>query len=179
MARGLNNVYLVGTLTQAPELRYTPGGLAILELNLAGNDHVVGDDGQPRELAWYHRVTVFGAQAESLANQLQEGSAAFVEGRLNYRTWESPDGQKRSSLDVNAQRVEILTFGGRGDDATVTDARGQARLRDALNHVLLIGNLTRDAELRYTPSGAAVARVRLAVNDRFRDPTRNDHERTH
>ena len=179
MARGLNDVYLVGTLTQPPELRYTPGGLAILELNLAGNDHVVGDDGQPRELAWYHRVTVFGAQAESLANQLQEGSAAFVEGRLNYRTWESPDGQKRSALDVNAQRVEVLTFGGRGDDATVTDARGQARLRDALNHVLLIGNLTRDAELRYTPSGAAVARFGLAVNERFRDRSGSDQERTH
>ena len=61
MARGLNNVYLAGTLVQAPELRYTPGGLAILELNLAGNDHVLGDDEKMRELAWYHRVTVFGA----------------------------------------------------------------------------------------------------------------------
>ena len=60
MARGLNNVYLAGTLTQAPELRYTPAGLAILELNLGGNDNVIGDDGQLRELAWYHRVTVFG-----------------------------------------------------------------------------------------------------------------------
>jgi single stranded DNA-binding protein len=102
MARGLNNVYLVGTLTQAPELRYTPGGLAILELNLAGNDHVIGDDGQPRELAWYHRATVFGAQGESLANQLGEGTPVYVEGRLNYRSWEAPDGQKRASLDVNA-----------------------------------------------------------------------------
>lgn len=179
MARGLNSVYLVGTLTQAPELRYTPAGLAILELNLAGSDLVVGDDGQPRELAWYHRTTVFGNQAESLANQLEAGSPAFIEGRLNYRSWETPDGQKRSSIDVNASRVEVLTFGGRGDEPTITDARGQVRLRGALNQVTLIGNLTRDAELRYTPNGSAVTRFSLAVNERFRDRSGNDQERTH
>jgi single-strand DNA-binding protein len=179
MARGLNTIFLVGTLTQAPELKYTPAGLAILELNLAGNDHVVGDDGQPRELAWYHRATVFGAQGESLANQLAEGTPVYVEGRLNYRSWEAPDGQKRASLDVNASRVEVLGFGGRGDQPTVTDAKGQHRLRDALNQVMVIGNLTRDAELRYTPSGAAVTRFSLAVNERFRDRAGNDQERTH
>jgi len=179
MARGLNNVYLVGTLTQAPELRYTPGGLAILELNVAGNDHVIGDDGQPRELAWYHRVTVFGAQGESFANQLEAGSPVFVEGRLNYRSWEAPDGQKRASLDVVASRVEVAGFGGRGDEPTVADARGQQRLRDALNQVLLIGNLTRDAELRYTPNGSAVTRFSVAVNERFRDKSGADQERTH
>jgi single-strand DNA-binding protein len=179
MARGLNIAMLVGTLTQAPELKYTPAGLAILELNLGGNDHVIGDDEKPRELAWYHRVTVFGSQGESLANQLEEGAPAFVEGRLNYRTWESPDGQKRSALDIVAQRVEVLTFGPRRGETTVTDARGQHRLRDALNHVMVIGNLTRDAELRYTPSGSAVTRFSMAVNERFRDRSGGDQERTH
>lgn len=179
MARGLNNIILVGTLTQPPELRYTPGGLAILELNLAGNDHVIGDDGQPRDLAWYHRATTFGAQAESLANQLEVGSPVFIEGRVNYRSWETPDGQKRSSLDVNASRVEVLGFGGRGAEPTVIDSRGQARLRDAFNQVMLIGNLTRDAELRYTPNGSAVTRFSLAVNERFRDRNGADQERTH
>src|SRR5690606_3863158 len=121
MARGLNNVYLIGTLVQATEMRYTPGGLAILELNLAGNDHVTGDDGAPRELAWYHRATVFGAQAEILSNQLQEGTPVLVEGRLNYRNWETPEGQKRSALDINASRVDVLTYGTRTDEPTVID----------------------------------------------------------
>ncbi len=167
MARGLNNVYLVGTLTQAPELRYTPGGLAILELNLGGNDHVLGDDGQARELAWYHRVTVFGNTAESLANQLEAGSPVFVDGRLNYRSWEGQDGQRRSALDVNANRIDVLSFGPRKDEATVTDVKGQKRLQNALNQVTIIGNLTRDAELRYTPSGSAVTRLGVAVNDSY------------
>jgi single-strand DNA-binding protein len=178
MARGLNAVLMVGTLTQAPELRYTPAGLAILELNVAGNDHVIGDDDKPRELAWYHRITVFGAQGELLANQLEAGSPVFVEGRLNYRSWDAPDGQRRSALDVVAQRVEGLTFGPRRGDTTVTDARDQHRLRDALNQVAIIGNLTRQAELRYTPSGSAVTRFTVAVNEQFRDRSGSDRERT-
>jgi single-strand DNA-binding protein len=179
MARGLNIAMLVGTLTQAPELKYTPAGMAILELNLGGNDHVIGDDGNPRELAWYHRVTVFGSQGESLANQLEEGTPAFVEGRLNYRSWEAQDGGRRSALEIVAQRVEVLTFGPRRGETTVTDARGQHRLRDALNQMTVIGNLTRDAELRYTPSGSAVTRFSMAVNERYRDRTGTDQERTH
>lgn len=179
MARGLNSIYLVGTLTQAPELRYTPGGLAILELNLGGNDHVIGDDGQARDLAWYHRATVFAAAAEALANQLEAGTPVFVEGALNYRSWESQDGQRRSSLDVKALRVEVLGFGPRKGETTVTDSRGQHRIKDALNEVLLIGNLTRDAELRYTPSGSAVTRFSVAVNERFRDRSGAEQERTH
>lgn len=179
MARGLNNVFLVGTLTQAPELRYTPGGLAILELNLAGNDHVLGDDDVMRELAWYHRVTVFGAQGEALVNQLDAATPVLVEGRLNYRSWETDDGQRRSSLDVVAARVEVLTYGARKGETTVTDARNQERLRDALNEVMVIGNLTRDAELRYTPSGHAVTRFSIAVNERYRDRSGQDQESTH
>jgi len=175
----MNAAYLVGTLVQAPELRYTPGGLAILELNLAGNDTVIGDDERERELAWYHRVTVFGAQAEQMVNQLDVGTPVFVEGRLNYRTWEDKEGQKRSSLDVNAQRVEPMTMGPRGADSTVVDAKGQHRLRNALNQVMIVGNLTRDAELRYTPNGSAVTRFSVAVNERFRGKSGEDQERTH
>lgn len=179
MARGLNSIYLAGTLTQPPELRYTPGGLAILELNLGGNDHVVGDDERMRELAWYHRVTLFGSQAEQMVNQLEAGTPVFVEGRLNYRSWESQEGQRRSSIDVVASRVEAITVGARKGETTVVDSRGQHRLRDALNQVMIVGNLTRDAELRYTPSGSAVTRFSVAVNERFRDSRGEDQERTH
>src|SRR5690606_8827444 len=168
MARGLNAVHLVGTLVQAPEMRYTQGGLAILELNVAGNDEVIGDDDRPRELAWYHRVTAFGAPGEQLANPPEAGSPVLVAGRLTYRPRQSQGGPKRSALDVDAQRVEVLTMGARGDDATVVDAKGQERLRNALNQVMIVGNLTRDAELRYTPNGSAVTRFSVAVNERYR-----------
>ena len=179
MARGFNSVQLVGTLTQAPEMKYTAGGLAILELNLAGSDRIVGSDGQPRDLTWYQRVTVFGKQAEYLSEQLEVGTPVFVDGRLNYRTWDDPNGQKRSALGVNAVRVEALTHGPRKGEATLTDARGQERLVNALNQVTVIGNLTKDAELRYTPSGDAVTRFGVAVNEQYRDRSGQDQESVH
>ena len=179
MARGFNSVQLIGTLTQAPEMKYTAGGLAILELNLAGSDRVIGNDGQPRDLTWYQRVSVFGKQAEYLSEQLSVGTPVFVEGRLNYRTWDDQSGQKRSALGVNAVRVEALTHGPRRGDATITDARGQERLVNALNQVTLIGNLTKDAELRYTPSGDAVTRFGVAVNEQYRDRNGQDQESVH
>ncbi len=179
MARGLNSIQLAGTLTQAPELRYTPGGLAILEMNLGGNDHVLGDDGQMRDLAWYHRVSVFGNAAESLANQVSEGTPVFIDGAIDYRSWDGQDGQRRNALNVKALRVEVMTFGARKGEQTVIDSRGQHRLKQALNEVKLIGNLTRDAELRYTPSGSAVTRFSMAVNERYRDRSGADQEKTH
>ena len=180
MARGLNSVFLVGTLTQKAELRYTAGGLAILELNLAGSDAVIGDDGEARNLAWYHRATLFGQQAENMVDQLdQPGTGVLVEGRLNHRSWETPEGQKRSSLDINANRVDVVDISSRGNDPVVMDARDQPRLKDALNQVMIVGNLTRDAEMRQTPSGHSVTRFSVAVNERFRDRSGNDQERTH
>ena len=179
MARGLNSMTLVGTLTQDPELKYTPQGLAILELNLGGDDHLLADDGVMRDLAWYHRVTVFGAQAETLANTLAAGDPVFIDGALNYRTWDDPSGQRKSALDFKALRVERLSLRTRQGAATSVDARGQHRLKNALNEARIIGNLTRDAELKHTPSGAAVTRFSVAVNEKYKDRGGQEQEKTH
>lgn len=178
MARGLNRVTLVGTLTQDPELRYTAGGLAVLELNLAGNDVLTDEQGQTREPAWYHRVKLLGKSAEFWGDTLKAGMALFVEGRLEYRSWEQ-DGQKKSSLDIRADRMEVVSLEGKRGQLTVTDARGQERLKDGLNHVMLVGNLTRDPELRYTPQGTAVTRLSLAVNEKFTTRQGGDQEKVH
>ncbi len=175
MAKGLNRVLLLGTVTQTPELRYTPGGLAVLEVTVAGQDKVETEAGEIREIPWYHRVKLLGRYAELLAEQLSAGTPVFVEGRLDYRSWET-DGQRRSALDVRVDRIEPLEADREG--RTVTDARGQERLTDALNQVVLIGNLTRDAELRYTPQGTAVTRFGLAVNETFQSRGQ-EQEKTH
>lgn len=165
MARGLNRIYLIGTLTARPDMRYTPGGVAVLELTLAGNDLI--QDGQgTREVPWYHRVKLIGRQAELWGDALEAGQPLFVEGRLEYRTWEQ-EGQRRSALEIRADFLDPLE-GGRPHLETVEDARGQLRLRNALNQAILMGNLTRDVELRYTPQGTPVARLGLAVNERLR-----------
>ena len=179
MARGKNTIHLIGTLTQAPEMKYTAGGLAILELSLGGNDDIRDKNGEERSVAWYHRVTAFGKQAEYLADQLEVGGVASVEGRLNYRTWEDQNGQKRSALGINAVRVDILSHGPRHEAPTTVDARGQERLNGALNAVCLIGNLIKDAELRYTPAGDAVNRFVIAVNEVYKDREGQQQENLH
>lgn len=178
MARGFNSVILVGCLTKKAELKYTPSGLAILELNVAGSDRIIGDDSQVRDIAWYHRVSVLGKQAEYLADQLEQGTMVFIDGRVNYRAWET-DGQKRSAVDVKGIRVEVLTPGIRKENPTVADSLGQPRLTNALNQVTLVGNLTRDAEMRYTPNGNAVTRIGIAVNEQYRDRSGQDQENVH
>jgi single-strand DNA-binding protein len=149
MARGLNQVFLIGTLTARPDMRYTPGGLAILDLNLAGQDTFTDESGQEREVPWYHRVRLLGRQAEMWGDLLEKGQLIFVEGRLEYRQWEK-DGEKKSEVQVRAEFIDPLE--GRGRE-TLEDARGQPRLRRALNQVILMGNLTRDPDLRYTLRG--------------------------
>ena len=173
MARGLNQVFLIGTLTARPDMRYTAGGVAILELNLAGQDVVTDGTGQEREVAWYHRVRLLGRQAEMWGDVLEKGTPLFVEGRLEYRQWER-EGEKRSELVIRADFIDPLE--GRGRE-TQEDARGQPRLRRALNQVILMGNLTRDPDLRYTPQGTAVVRLGLAVNERRSSPASRSEPR--
>ena len=178
MARGLNRVTLVGTLIQDPELRYTPGGLAVMEINLAGNDIVTDEQGQTREPAWYHRIKLLGKSAEFWGDTLKAGMALFVDGRLEYRSWEQ-DGQKKSSLEIRADRMEIVSLEGKRGQVTITDARGQERLKDGYNHVMLVGNLTRDPELRYTPQGTAVTRLSLAINEKYTTRQGGEQEKVH
>ena len=177
MARGLNQVYLVGTLTSDPEMRYTPGGLAVMEITLAGSELVVDEGGAQREPVWYHRVKLLGKSAEFWGDSLKAGMALLIEGRLEYRSWES-DGQKKSALDIRADRVELVSLEGRRGEMTALDSKGQTRLREALNQVVLVGNLTRDPELRHTPQGTAVTRFSVAVNERI-STKQGEQEKTH
>lgn len=175
MALGLNHALLIGTLVRDPDLRYTPAGLAVLRLDLGGDDHLPDEDGTLRSRPWYHRATVFGAQAERVVDHLRTGTPVLVDGRLEQRVWDGEDGTTRRALDVIGRRVEVLGLGAReSDEAFAVDARDQPRLRDAVNAVRVIGNLTRDAEVRRTDGGHALARIGVAVNER-----RGEEERTH
>lgn len=167
MALGLNHALLVGTLVRDPDLRYTPAGLAVLRLDLAGDDHLHDEEGTVRARPWYQRATVFGTQAERVVDHVRGGTPVMVDGHLEQRTFQGEDGETRRTLDVVGRRIEILGLGGRdGEDAFAVDARDQPRLRDAVNAIRLLGNLTRDAEVRRTEGGHLLARFAVAVNER-------------
>jgi|SRR3989338_546851 len=103
----LNKVFLMGNLTRDPELRYVPSGAPVATFGLAVNRRYVTQHGDKKDEVCFVRVVVFGKQAESCSQHLNKGRLVFVEGRLQYRSWEQ-EGQKRSALDVVADRVQFL-----------------------------------------------------------------------
>ncbi len=114
----LNKVFLIGNLTRDPELRYTPGGTPVANLGLAVNRKFKDSSGELKEEVCFLTVTVWDKQAEACCQYLHKGRPIFVEGVLQSRTWETNDGQKRSAIDVRAERVQFLgNYGaGKGQD---------------------------------------------------------------
>jgi single-strand DNA-binding protein len=104
----LNKVFLIGNLTRAPELRYTPSGTAVSDLRIAVNRQYSTQGGDKREETCFLTVVVWGKQAEASAQYLDKGSPLLVEGRLQTRDWETRDGQKRNVVEVVAERLQFL-----------------------------------------------------------------------
>ncbi len=107
----LNKVFLIGNLTRDPELRYTPGGTAVANLGLAVNRRFKDSTGELKEEVCFLTVTVWDKQATACCQYLTKGRPVFVEGVLQSRFWETPEGQKRSAIDVRAERVQFLGTG--------------------------------------------------------------------
>ena len=108
----LNKVLLIGNLTKDPELRYTPNGTAVANLRIAVNRKFKDRTGELKEDTCFVTITAWDKQAEICNQYLQKGRPIFVEGILQSRSWETPDGQKRSTIDVRAERIQFL--GGTG-----------------------------------------------------------------
>lgn len=113
----------IGNLGQDPVLRYTTKGTAVCNLSVATNDYWKDAQGNPQERTEWHRVVVFGKQAENCAKYLRQGRQVMVEGRLQTRKWEDKDKQTRYTTEIIARRVDFL--GGRRVEAEV-EAEAQA-----------------------------------------------------
>ena len=104
----VNKVILVGRLGQDPELRYTASGTAVCNLSLATGEFYKDQNGERHEKTEWHRVVVWDRQAENCSKFLNKGSQIFVEGRLQTRSWEDKNGQKRYTTEVTANNVQFL-----------------------------------------------------------------------
>ena len=107
----LNKVFLMGNLTKDPELRYTAGGAPVANLRLAINRVYQLQSGEKKEDVCFVTVVVWRKQAEAAGQYLKKGDPLFVEGRLQSRTWETEDKQKRSIMEVVAERIQFLSRG--------------------------------------------------------------------
>jgi len=107
----VNKVILVGNLGADPELKYTPSSRAVCNLRIATTEVFKDKGGQRQEKTEWHRVTVWGDQAENCSKYLAKGRSVYIEGRLQTRSYDK-DGQKHYATDVVADRVVFLGGGG-------------------------------------------------------------------
>lgn len=109
----VNKVILVGRLGRDPETRYTGGGQAVANFSVATDETFKDRNGERQKRTEWHKVVVWGKQAEIAQQYLKKGSMIFLEGRIQSREWQDKEGQKRTSFEIVANNFRML--GGRGD----------------------------------------------------------------
>ena len=117
----INRVVLIGRLTRDPELRALPSGTSVCGLRLACNSSWRDADGDAHERAHFFDVSVYGAPAESVSRFMRKGSRVAVDGRLEWREWETAEKQKRQAVSIVADTVQFLD---RAGDRTGEEGEG-------------------------------------------------------
>lgn len=104
---GLNKAILIGNLGRDPEIRYTPGGLAVANFSIATTENWT-KDGQKESRTEWHRIVAFGRLAEICGEYLAKGRQVYIEGKIQTRDWEDKDGNKRSTTEIVANQMQML-----------------------------------------------------------------------
>lgn len=125
----VNKAIIVGHLGADPELRYTNGGQAVTDLRIATSRRWQGRDGSQQKDTQWHRVVVWGKQAENCKEYLSKGRQVYVEGRLQTRSWKDNDGNMRYITEVVAQNVQFL--GGSSNTSQQSSSNNFADDREA------------------------------------------------
>ena len=115
----VNKVILLGNLGRDPETRYTTGGDAVTNLNIATSEQWKDKSGEKQERTEWHRVVLFGRQAEIAGEYLKKGRSVYIEGRLQTRKYTDKDGVEKYSTEIVADRMQLIggaREGGGGDD---------------------------------------------------------------
>jgi single-strand DNA-binding protein len=120
----VNKVILVGRLGRDPETRYTGGGQAVANFSVATDETYKDRNGERQKRTEWHKIVVWGKQAEIAQQYLKKGSLIFIEGRIQSREWQDKEGQKRTSFEIVANNFRML--GGRAE-AAAAGAGGGSR----------------------------------------------------
>ena len=123
----VNKVILVGRLGRDPETRYTGGGQAVANFSVATDESYKDKNGERQKRTEWHKIVVWGKQAEIAQQYLKKGSLIFIEGRIQSREWQDKEGQKRTSFEIVANNFRML--GGRSEGAAAASAGGGAAAR--------------------------------------------------
>jgi len=118
---GVNKVILVGNLGADPEIRYTPGGMAVVTFRLATSETRANKDGQKETKTEWHRVVAFGKLAEICGEYLSKGKQVYIEGKIQTRSWDDKDGNKKYTTEILANTMQMLGSKGEGGAHAASD----------------------------------------------------------
>lgn len=138
----VNKVILLGRLGQDPELKYTPGGSPVCNFSMATTESWTDKGGQKQEKTEWHRIVVWGKLAELCNQYLGKGRQAFVEGRLQTRSWDDKDGNKRYTTEILANTVQFIGGATASNNANVDSSYSQAPAQESTNQEYQISNDT-------------------------------------
>jgi single-strand DNA-binding protein len=124
----VNKVILVGRLGRDPETRYTGGGQAVANFSVATDESYKDKNGERQKRTEWHRITAWGKLAEICQQYLKKGTMVYIEGRIQSREWQDKEGQKRTSFDIVANTMKMLSSRG---DAAAASAGGGASSRSS------------------------------------------------
>ena len=172
----LNRVSIIGYQTQPFTVRQTPGGTSVVDLNLVVPYAFRAESGEELSGKGFHTVTLWGPMADVAGRYLHAGSQVFISGRLQTDSWEDEKtAEKRSKTKIIAMDMILLDPKG----GLPAAPEGAASVLCTLNRADVVGNVTRDPEIRQTTGGQQVLTLGVATNERWKDKaTGADRERT-
>jgi single-strand DNA-binding protein len=121
----VNKVILVGRLGRDPETRYTGGGQAVANFSMATDESYKDKNGERQKRTEWHRITAWGKLAEICQQYLKKGTMVYIEGRIQSREWQDKEGQKRTSYDIVANTMKMLSS--RAEGAAAGGGGGSTR----------------------------------------------------
>lgn len=162
----LNRIDIIGYQTQPVTVRQTPGGASVTDLNIVVPYSFQSNKGETLSGKSFHTVTVWGAMADVAGQYLKAGSQLFVSGRLQTDAWDdTATGEKRSKTKIVAMDLILLD----PKDGQREAPAGAHSLTNCVNRAQVVGNVTREPEMRTTTGGQSVLTLGVATNERWKE----------
>lgn len=170
----LNRAQVIGHLTEDPQIRQTPSGQTVGDLNVVTKASFKSGSGEMQVSSSYHNVVVWRGLADISQKFLRKGSQVYISGRIQTDEWEDTNtGQKRYKTRITAD--EMILLDPKNPNPPLS---GSSKVAGTLNHAEIIGNISRDPDLRQTPNGNSVASFGVATNYAWKDRAGEAQEKT-
>ncbi|MCH7883058.1 single-stranded DNA-binding protein [Patescibacteria group bacterium] len=130
----LNKVFIVGNLTRDPELRSLPSGQSVASFAIATNRFYTNKENQKQQDTQFHNIVAFGKLADIARQYLNKGSLVLIEGRIQNRSWEGQDGQKKYRSEIVAQSMQLGPRGAKTGDETNPPQQKPAEKVDTIEY---------------------------------------------